>query len=83
MMNKLEDAGIGWVIIGAQTKPYKPPEIEWVKEIIEACDKAGVKVFLKNNLLKLLPVEKPYWVGLTGKKDEHLTAKLRQEIPRV
>jgi len=43
-----------WVIIGAQTKPYKPPKIEWVEEIIRACDKAGIPVFLKDNLRPLL-----------------------------
>ena len=47
-------SGIDQVIIGAQTKPYKPPKIEWVKEIVQACDKAGVKVFQKNNLRPLL-----------------------------
>lgn len=45
---------VNWIIIGAQTKPYKPPKIEWVKEIVEACDKAGVPVFEKNNLESLL-----------------------------
>lgn len=43
-----------WVIIGAQTKPYKPPKIEWVQEITKACDKAGVPVFLKDNLHPIL-----------------------------
>ena len=43
-----------WVIIGSQTKPYKPPKIEWVKEIVEACDKAGIPVFLKDNLKPLI-----------------------------
>lgn len=42
--------GLDWVIIGAQTKPYKPPRIEWVEEIVRAADKAGIPVFLKNNL---------------------------------
>lgn len=41
---------LDWVIIGAQTNPYKPPKPEWVKEIIKAADKAGVPVFLKDNL---------------------------------
>jgi len=31
------------------------PRIEWVKEIIEACDKAKIPVFLKNNLQPLFP----------------------------
>jgi len=43
-----------WVIIGSQTKPYKPPRIEWVTEIVEACDKAGIPVFLKDSLWDLL-----------------------------
>jgi len=30
------------------------PKIEWVREIVEACDKAGIPVFLKNNLKPLL-----------------------------
>ena len=45
--------GIDQVIIGAQTKPYRPPAISDVKKIVEACDKAGVKVFIKNNLSAL------------------------------
>lgn len=50
MATMLNKWGINQVIIGAQTKPYKPPKIEWVEEIVSACDKAGVKVFLKDNL---------------------------------
>ena len=50
----LEDSGIDWVIIGAQSKPAVYPEEEWVEEIVEAADKAGIKVFLKNNLWDLL-----------------------------
>lgn len=74
-------AGINWVIIGAQTKPYKPPRIEWVQEIVEVCDKAGIPVFLKDNLWKaLVPVPKagipPIWAR--SKIDADC---LRQEIP--
>jgi len=43
-----------WVVIGSQTKPYHPPKIEWVQSIIERADKAGVPVFLKDNLKPLL-----------------------------
>ena len=43
---------VNWLIIGAQTKPYRPPKIEWVREIVEAADKAGIPVFLKDNLLE-------------------------------
>jgi len=65
---------ISWVIIGSQTKPYKPPKIEWVKEIVEACDKAGIPVFLKDNLKPLLGDKPDYWDYHTGKW-------LRQELP--
>ena len=68
MPNKLEEAGISWLIIGAQTKPTVYPKIEWVGEIVEAADKVGVKVFLKDNLRPLLIDDKGY--------------KLRQEMPK-
>jgi len=73
----LHDAGIKWVIIGSQTKPTIMPKIEWVKEIVEAADKANVSVFLKDSLYKLL-MERPtedhdlYWAEMSV---------LRQEMP--
>jgi len=46
------------------------PKIEWVEEIVKACDKAGVPVFQKDNLAPLM-------------RDTHLSdfAYLRQEMP--
>lgn len=41
---------IDWIIIGAQTNPLRLPQRAWVQEIIDAADKAGVPVFLKDNL---------------------------------
>ena len=73
---RLKVAGINQVIIGAQTKPYKPPKTEWVREIVEAADKAGAKVFLKNNLSPLIAEArkaKGMWEA------PHL---LRQELPK-
>lgn len=52
-LDGIKEAGISWVVIGRQDKPTIWPEIEWVKEIVEACDRAGVKVWLKNNMLPL------------------------------
>ncbi len=81
--NLLELYGINWIILGAQTKPYKPPKIEWVREIVEAADKAGIPVFLKDNLRPLLIPE-------DCNKPNYLTedifwasekAQLRQEMP--
>ena len=45
---------VDWLITGAQTKPTVMPKIEHVQEIVEAADKAGIPVFLKNNLQPLL-----------------------------
>jgi len=36
------------------TKLTAQPRIEWVEEIVKACDKAGVKMFQKDNLKPLL-----------------------------
>lgn len=47
---------VNWVIIGQQTPVRKAtmPKIEWVQEIVEACDKTGIPVFLKDNLKPLM-----------------------------
>ena len=78
--------GINWLIIGAQTNPYKPPEFSWVQEIVEAADKAGVKVFLKDNLKPLLeddPFNPLYWSNICDDERglERVDDELRQEMP--
>ena len=77
--------GINWLIIGAQTKPTVMPKISWVKEIVEAADKAGVKVFLKDSLKTLLPKdieECPDWATTTiGHNSVDYMYELRQEMP--
>lgn len=65
------------LIIGAQTHPAVMPRIEWLKEIVEAADKAGIQVFLKDNLEPLFkPLMKvpnmDWWGNVFG---------LRQELP--
>ena len=84
-MTEASLSGIDWVIIGAQTNPYKPPEIAWVREIVEAADRAGIRVFLKDNLRSLLIPE-------DCSKPNYLTedifwasekAQLRQEMPEI
>ena len=47
---------LDWLILGLQT-PYSPktaPKIEHVQEIVEACQKAQIPYFLKDNLSPLL-----------------------------
>jgi len=77
-----------WLIIGQQTPVSKKtePKIEWVREIVEAADKAGVKVFLKNNLKPLLTSQgsqdNRFWRDMTDSRGfEPLHTELRQEMP--
>ena len=51
------------------------PPILWVDEIVEAADRAGVKVFLKNNLKPLLKVG-GWEIG-----EHKWITELRQEMP--
>ena len=81
-MSKLKEAGISWVILGAQTPRSEKtfPKWGWVKEIIDAADKANIPVFLKDNLgLPRLSREGaiPYY-----KKHPSGTMELRQEFPK-
>jgi len=59
------------------------PKLEWVEEIVRACDKAGVPVFLKDNLKPLLTTE---FNGKDVIESHNLWAfkyfKLRQEMPK-
>ncbi len=70
--------GINWLILGAQTRPTVYPKIEWVQEIIEGADEAGIPVFLKDNLRDLLgpdtDMDDIFWASEK--------AKLRQEMPK-
>ena len=56
------NAILDWVIIGAQT-PYSlktAPKIEWVEEIVRACDRARIPIFIKDNLAPALEVREPF-----------------------
>ena len=76
---------VDWVIIGAQTKPTVMPKIEWVQEIVEACDKAGVKVFLKDSLYPLFthPIYRLGWQVPKWTAANKGINKLRQEMPAL
>jgi hypothetical protein len=71
--------GINWLIIGQQTPAKKTttPKIEWIKEIVETADKAGVSVFLKNSLRELLCCGATPWAWQPN------AGMLRQEFPKV
>jgi protein gp37 len=83
LSKSFQKAGISWVIIGCETKNGKPvkehlPKIEWIKEIVDAADKAGAKVFLKNNLFYLLHGADGSFFLPAWAADEN---GLRQEMP--
>ena len=75
-----------WVIIGSQTKPTVFPKIEWVSEIVQACDKAKIPVFLKGNLEPLWTLEnsrEPFFKFHRPSPGATEIGKLRQEMPDV
>ncbi len=68
-----------WVIIGQQTPVSKKtePKIEWIREIVEAADKAGIPVFLKENLYDIfmsIPHEDTFWEDMSHLRQEFPTA---------
>uniref|UniRef100_A0A6M3J573 DUF5131 family protein n=1 Tax=viral metagenome TaxID=1070528 RepID=A0A6M3J573_9ZZZZ len=72
---------VDWVIIGAQTPRSEKafPKWSWVREIIEAADKASIPVFLKPNLGLLeysCEGSAPFY-----KRHQTGTWKIRQEMP--
>ncbi len=84
----LKKWNITWLIIGQQTPANKKtePRIEWIKEIVVAADRAGIPVFLKDNLKPLLKDFEQPWAFSDGyyTSDEHpnIDRHLRQEYPK-
>lgn len=42
--------GIGWIVIGAQTRPTVQPKSEWVTSLMLQCRERGIPIFMKRNL---------------------------------
>jgi protein gp37 len=60
--------GLDWIIIGAQTQPWRPPAIHWVRDLVQAAVKYDIPYFLKDNLKPLINVtpqeqQFPKWPG--------------------
>jgi len=79
---------VDWLIIGQQTPVSKKtePKLEWIKEIVEAADKASIPVFLKDNLKPLLNsnsmrIYENLWRHLDA-KTLAFPLSVRQEMPR-
>lgn len=48
---------VNWIIIGAETGNRKNkivPEFDWIKDIVESADIAGIPVFMKDSLLSVV-----------------------------
>jgi len=80
----LKIAGISWVVLGQCTPVRKRtmPKLEWIREIVQAADKTGVPVFLKDNLDSVLRPRR-----LDGQIETGLCTNyghsLRQEFPKT
>jgi len=75
-LDALAWAGVEWIVLGGQTRPTVMPQVEWVKEIVDAADNAGIPVWLKQNLWPLL--------GYADLGRSHIYSEqggLRQELP--
>ena len=78
----MKAAGVGWIIVGAATKPFRPPKVEWVEELVWACVNARLPVWLKNNLAPALPKTLPFYVPPLETPDKgEIKMQYRQEIP--
>ena len=55
MMSDAGKCAISWAIIGGDSSPgAKPPAVEWVKSLTRQCVAAGVRVYHKNNLRRVI-----------------------------
>lgn len=50
-VGEVDLAYIDWVIIGAQTQPFRAPQKKWVDNIVSQALKCGKPVFIKDNIL--------------------------------
>ncbi len=72
---------LNWLVLG-QKQPVSAktaPKIEWIKELVEAADRAGCAVFLKDNLWNFL-IRQALMDDIFWASDK---AKLKQEYPHV
>jgi protein gp37 len=58
--------GLDWIIVGAQTQPWRPPARAWVQQLVDGAVKYDIPYFLKDNLkpvIQVTPMEQqfPKW----------------------
>ena len=49
---------IGWIVVGAQSRPNIMPKLEWVRDIVEAADKVGITVFVKEPMASAFGIQR-------------------------
>ena len=47
--------GLDWIIIGAQTNPYRATKLGWIEGILSQAEKEEIPVFMKDNLKRAWP----------------------------
>jgi len=81
----LSKQDIDWIIIGQQTPVRKAtmPKVEWIREIVQAADRAGIPVFLKDNLAPVLRGHSEFWEDIPqgDHPNYESISELRQEFP--
>ena len=68
-LDGLKNAGISWVVIGGYSGGRKSPPPAAICEIGEACDKAGIPLWLKDNLKPLIFSDRLFaegWLNWAG-----------------
>lgn len=74
-------SGINWIVIGGWDRGKTQPKVEWIRGIIEAADRTGIPVFLKDNLLPLLKNHNAYQWAFTPNSVPTFPT-YRQEFPK-
>ena len=49
-LGEIDLTDVRWVIVGAQTRPNKQPDVEWLNSVLRVAHSREIPVFLKNNL---------------------------------
>jgi protein gp37 len=86
--------GVDFVVIGGWSTPAQrkahPIEISWIREICKACDRAGIPVYLKDNLASLFGISLnpfPTWAFKNGYYTDEthpfVDLHLRQQLPEA
>jgi protein gp37 len=81
LLSELLKVSVNWLVIGGWSGGKNPPQISWVREIVDAADKAEIPVFLKDNLWSVLGDGKnpiPNWAQMKYSENVYV---LRQEYP--